>query len=49
MDNEDYVLPEIVDYGSLSSVTESTGFTAEEDGGNKALLHHIPEPSQPAN
>ena len=48
-DDEGYDGPEIIDYGSLSAMTEATGFTDDEDGGSKFALHHLPPPSQPVN
>ena len=35
-----YERPEIVDYGTLVELTEATGATGAEDGGNKNSVHH---------
>ena len=35
-----YERPEVADYGSVVEMTEATGFTGPEDGGNKLLIHH---------
>jgi hypothetical protein len=35
-----YEHPQVVDYGSVVDITEATGFTGPEDGGNKLLIHH---------
>ena len=46
MAEKDYEEPEVVDYGSLQSVTEASGFVNLEDGGSKLLIHHS-SPSGP--
>ncbi|MGH9034065.1 MAG: hypothetical protein ACRDY4_07660 [Acidimicrobiia bacterium] len=38
--DRDYQKPEIVDYGTLVSLTEASGANGAEDGGSKALIHH---------
>ena len=43
----EYEEPTVVDYGSLTDMTEAQGFINEEDGGSKLLIHHI-GPSAPA-
>ena len=39
---DEYEEPEVVDYGSIRDATEAQGFTNEEDGGSKLLIHHVP-------
>ncbi len=41
-----YEAPTVIDYGNLVELTEASGFTAQEDGGSKLLIHHSP-PQQP--
>jgi hypothetical protein len=37
----EYVRPEVVDYGSVTELTEATSINGAEDGGSKLIpLHH---------
>jgi hypothetical protein len=38
--NNEYVAPAVEDYGDLVEITQATGFTGQEDGGSKLLIHH---------
>ena len=42
-----YERPAIRDLGSLTELTQATGFVGSEDGANKLLIHHVSSPSQP--
>ena len=46
LDGADYTAPVITDYGDLLELTRASGFTNQEDGGSKLLIHHV-EPSAP--
>jgi hypothetical protein len=41
-----YEAPTVMDYGDLVELTAASGFTANEDGGSKLLIHHT-APSSP--
>lgn len=36
-----YEAPAVVDFGDLAELTLASGFTNEEDGGSKLLIHHV--------
>lgn len=42
-----YEAPRLRDYGTIVELTQAQGFTNEEDGGSKLLIHHV-GPSAPA-
>lgn len=46
MEERNYERPEIVDFGTLTDLTDAQGLTGPEDGGSKALIHHS-APSTP--